>query len=149
MKPSKWDDEISIHVSSNQSYDLMKDDVDSMHEASVPNSYSMSSPLALTPHQNLVSANISGINNLQDNSKAFKENSIMEAKSEYEAHGIKQCSVPYTRGSNFQQEEISQINRNNKLAQLKDNDLDQSSWRYDQSFSTPRSVSDFSPFISW
>ena len=73
----------------------------------------------------------------------------MEAKSEYEAHGIKQCSVPYTRGSNFQQEEISQINRNNKLAQLKDNDLHQSSLKYDQSFSTPRSVSDYSPFINW
>ena len=49
MKPSKWDDEISIHVSSNQSYDLMKDDVDSMHKAPVFNSYLMSSPLALTP----------------------------------------------------------------------------------------------------
>ena len=42
-------DEISIHYSSNQSYDLMKDDVDSMHKAPVFNSYSMSSPLALTP----------------------------------------------------------------------------------------------------
>ena len=73
----------------------------------------------------------------------------MEAKSEHGAHGNKQYSVPHTRGSNFQQEEISQINRNNKLAQLKDNDLHQSSLKYDQSFSTPRSVSDYSPFINW